>query len=304
MFVGHGMVAFAIAASVATYRGWTADRALLVGVVAGMFGTLPDIDMVYALLGIIGQTEGILPTAETFWSTANVVHRSVTHSLVVGTLAATGFAGWCLPRYRPAAIAGLATLAVAVGLAGTTAALAVFATFLVGGIGIAAVASSVGLDARTVHSTALVGLLSHPFGDLLTGAPPSLLFPVEWTLVGQRVALHPDPTIHLLGAFLLELATIWVALLVLARSRGWRLLPSVRPYATLGVGYAGAVFAIPDPTLDVSWPFVGSVLAVGVLAVPVRLERETGGWLRGLVTALAAVTVAALAYAGAYLIVG
>jgi hypothetical protein len=52
VFVGHGLIAFAIAASVATRRGWSTERALTIGVVAALFGTLPDIDMAYALVGL------------------------------------------------------------------------------------------------------------------------------------------------------------------------------------------------------------------------------------------------------------
>lgn len=304
MFVGHGMVAFALVASAASLRGWSADRVVLVGIVAALFGTLPDVDMVYAVVGVLGRTEGVFPGAETFWATAQVVHRSVTHSLVIGVVAGAGFAAWDQPRYRPAALVAFGVLGAVVGIAAGPVAIAVLGVFLAAGIGIVGLARTTGFGSRTILAAALVGLLTHPFGDLLTGTPPAMLFPAEWTVLTQRITLHPDPTVHLLGAFFVELATIWVALFVLARVRGWQLWPAVRPHAGLGVGYAGAVFAIPAPTLEFSWPFVLTVLGVGLVGVPVGLRDDTGERMHMLVTALTAVTVAALAYAGAYLVVG
>lgn len=304
MFVGHGMVAFALVASAASLRGWSSDRVLLVGLVAGLFGTLPDVDMLYAVVGVLGRTEGVFPGAEAFWSTAKVVHRSVTHSLLIGTVAGVGFGAWGRPRYRWPVLVAFGLVAVAVGTVAGPIAVAVLGVFLAGGIGIVKLARAMGLGSRPILGSALVGLLTHPFGDLLTGTPPSMLFPFESTLLAQRIALHSDPTLHLLGAFFIELATIWLALLVLTRVRGWRLRPAVRPHAGLGVGYAAAVFAIPAPTLEFSWPFVLSVLGVGLIGVPVGLRSETGGRTRVLLTALTAVTLAALAYTGAYLVIG
>lgn len=315
MFIGHGLLAFAIAASVASRRGWSADRALAVGVVAFLFGTLPDIDMVYALFGLVAGAEGLFAASDAFWAAASVVHRAVTHSLVLGAVAAVGFAAWRArdthERERstagvPAvgAAAAFAAILGAVWLASGPLAVAIVAVFLLAGLAIVRVARAYGFGARVVLTTALLGLLSHPFGDLLTGTPPQFLYPVDVTLFGSRVLLHSDPTLHLLGAFFVELTAIWLALFALANLRGWQLLPGIRPRAVLGVGYAGAVFAIPAPTLQLSWPFVFSVLGVGVVGIPLRLRSQAGGYWYTLVTALTAVTLAGLAYATAYLLVG
>jgi membrane-bound metal-dependent hydrolase YbcI (DUF457 family) len=306
VFIGHGLLAFAIAASVASHRGWSTDRAIVVGVLAGLFGTLPDVDMAYALVGVASGAEGLFAASDAFWAAASVVHRAVTHSLVLGLVAAVGFAAWRARASRPAlfvAVGLLGGLVAAVSSASGPVATAIAALFVLAGLGIVRVARWSDIGPRTVLSAALVGLLTHPFGDLVTGTPPRLLYPVEWTVFSGRVTLHPDPTLHLLGAFFLELAVIWAAVVVYARLRGWRLAPLVDPRAALGVGYAGAVFAIPAPTLQLSWPFVGSVLAVGVVAVP--LSRGVTGnraW-RTITTALAAVTLAGVAYTVAYILV-
>jgi membrane-bound metal-dependent hydrolase YbcI (DUF457 family) len=226
--------------------------------------------------------------------------------LVLGTVAALGFTAWHMresPLAHAAAIGLLAGLVAVVGATGGLLATAIVALFVIAGLGIVRVARWSDVGPVSVLSAALLGLLSHPFGDLFTGAPPRLFYPLDATLVAERVTLHPDPTLHLLSAFFLELATIWVAVLVYAHLRGWQPGSLVRPRATLGVGYAGAVFAIPDPTLQVSSPFVFSVLAVGLVGVPLR-PRVSGrrGWTI-LVTALTAVTIAATAYTAAYLVV-
>lgn len=311
MFVGHGLVAFAIAASVATHRGWSRERALAIALVAALFATLPDIDMLYAIGGLVGSLEGIFAASDAFWAAANEVHRSATHSLVVGIVASVGFAAWRgRSDWRLAVVAGgtLAGIVVAGAAVSGPVTGAVLAAFALGGLGIASLAGRLGFGARAVFAAAGLGLLTHPFGDLLTGQPPLFMYPLDVAVVGSRVTLHADPTVHLLGAFFVELATIWVALFVLTQVRGLSLRSHVRPRAVLGAGYAAAIFAIPAPTLAVSSPFVFSVLAVGSLGVPLRAaDRVAGGSggrrvLVGVTTALAAVTIAALAYSTAYLV--
>lgn len=305
MFVGHGLLAFAIAASVARRYDWPSDRALSVGILAALFATLPDVDMVYAVLGLLSGAEGLFAVSDAFWGAASVVHRAVTHSLVIGVVAAAGFTAWRVrdtPVGLAVAVGLFGVILASVGAVGGGVALAIVGVFLLGGLGIVHVARIYDHGPRTVLATALLGLLSHPFGDLVTGTPPQFLYPVDATVIASRVTLHPDPTLHLLGAFFVELSVIWLAVFTYARLRGWRLLPRVRRRAALGVGYAGAIFAIPSPTLQLSWPFVFTVLGVGMLGVPSRLRGETDDHWYTLVTALTAVTLAALAYASAYLL--
>ena len=69
MFIGHALLAFAIAALVADWRGWGRRDALVVGVVAGAFATLPDVDIAYAVFGLVHwlaiDAGGSVPTV--FW---------------------------------------------------------------------------------------------------------------------------------------------------------------------------------------------------------------------------------------------
>jgi len=319
MFVGHAALAFALVGGVAIARGWTSERALTIGVVAAAFATLPDVDMVYAFVGIAGAAgSDALAIAGAFWSTGNIVHRAVTHSLVlalpVAVLAALRSVG-ATPRVR-ALSAAIATLLVAViATVGGALAAVVMLLFVLGAVAIGAVVDRyVDLTSAEVFAAALVGLTTHPFGDLFTGEPPAMLYPVDVApvLVTERVVFATDPTLHLLAAFGVELATIWAAVAVVCLATGLRPTTAVSPRATLGAGYAASVLLIPAPTLDLSYPFVFSVLGVGLLGVlpRVRLVRLRGptveppDWLTAALTGLAAITVAWLAYVVAYVVVG
>jgi len=317
MFVGHAALAFALVGGVAIARGWRAERALALGVVAGAFAALPDVDMVYAIVGVAGAAgSDALAVAGAFWSTGNVVHRAVTHSLVlappVALLAALRATDTRIARVLSAAIALLLVSLVAV-VGGALAAL-ITLLFVLGAAVVGTVAARhAELTAGQVLVAALVGLVSHPFGDLFTGEPPAMLYPLDAALVTERVALAADPTLHLLAAFGVELSTVWAAVAVVCIATGLRPRAAVSPRATLGAGYAASVLLIPAPTLDLSYPFVFSVLGVGLLGVlpRVRLVGDSRGpsveppdWLGAGLTGLSAITVAWLAYAVAYVVVG
>ena len=279
MFVGHAALAFALVGGVAVARGRTAERALALGVVAGAFAALPDVDMLYALVGIAGAVGGdALAVAGAFWSTGNVVHRAVTHSLVLAPPVAL------LAALHAADARSARALSVTLGLA----------LVAVVGVGGGALAALVTL--AFVLGAAVVG-----------------------TVAGRYAALTPlqvlaaDPTLHLLGVFGVELATVWAAVAVVCLATGLRPTAAVSPRATLGAGYAASVLLIPAPTLDLSYPFVFSVLGVGLLGLFPRVHLvgdprgptvEPLDWLGAALTGLSAITVAWLAYTVAYVLVG
>ncbi|ESP87162.1 metal-dependent hydrolase [Candidatus Halobonum tyrrellensis] len=323
MFVGHALLAFAAVAWLAARRT-SPRRALTAGVVAAGFAAVPDVDIGYALVGLAGSVgDAPVGMAASFWATGNVVHRSVTHSLVLAPVVALTAAAWTDDRRGGRALAAaLAGALVVVGYlaSGPLAALVVVA-FAVTSLAVAsAVARRTDLSTRATFLLALVGLASHPFGDLFTGEPPRMLYPLGVRLVTERVTLSPDPTLHLLAAFGVELATVWAAALVWSRlaaaargveretegasARAWRSRVDLR--AVAGAGYAASVLVIPAPTLDLSYPFVFSVLAVGAVGLLPRIQVRTRQVRRpdaerALFTGLAAVTLAAGAYTVAYL---
>jgi membrane-bound metal-dependent hydrolase YbcI (DUF457 family) len=280
MFVGHALLAFALVAAVAARLGHGNRRALTLGVVAGAFAAVPDVDIAYALVGLAEAAgSGPLSLAGSFWASSTLVHRAVTHSFVVAVPAAVAASLWV--RTGPERYAAVPLLAGVVAVATTvTGPLggAVAALFAVAVLAVASVVRRrTSLSPVGTLAVALAGLLSHPPGDVLTGEPPAFFYPFDVTLLAERVALSPDPTLHLLGAFAVELAVVWLGVLVALRLAGVR--ATVAPRATLGAGYAASVLVVPAPTLDLSYPFVFSVLAVGTVALlpAVRTERVGAG---------------------------
>lgn len=306
MMVGHAALAFALTALIAVRLGVSSERALLVGAVAGAFAVTPDFDMGYAFVGVV-TADTLAPSVlqAAFWEAGLVVHRGMTHSLVVGGVTALGFG--LLAYSRLGRAAGAAILA---GLVAATFAFVgpletgVLSSFVVAGGAVTAGALWLGLTQREVLGTALVGILTHPFGDLFTGTAPVLLYPLEGRHLPEQVVLFDEPTLHLLGAFGIELATIWAALLVMLWLRDRPIRQYIHHRAVAGVTYGAAVLALPPPTLDVSYHFVFSVLAVGSVGAAVDLPlpafRERATQYTVLLTALTAITLAWASYAIVY----
>ena len=325
MFVGHALFAFAVAALVADWRGWDRRPALLVGAVAGAFAAIPDIDVAYALVGLLEWRAfgGDLGAPAAFWGASRAVHRSVTHSLVVGAVAAPAFGLLAVrgrsARSRASHIAGFVALVALVAVAlvrGGPLAAFVMVLFSASGVllsrGVARLST---LGPTTVALAALWGLWSHPWGDLVTGSPPDWVFPFGAPALESRVVLHPDPTLHLLGAFAIELATVALAAAVVCRLTDRSIVAFVDRRAAVGAAYGVAALAVTPPTLEVSYHFVFSILGVGLLCGVVQDThwRPFGArdrWLPSVdgvfetgATTLAAVAIALAAYAAVYLLV-
>lgn len=301
MFIGHALLAFALTV-VATERfDVPRERALRYGVFAGLFAAVPDVDVVYAPAGLLLQSAATLGP-DVFWETANVIHRGPTHSLVMGVALALAVACWAVGTRRARALSlSLAAALVAVGWLFSGAVGGVVVTvFVLSGFAVGAMATRSTVSPRPLLGVALLGLLSHPFGDLFTGSPPPFLYPFDVVLVAERVALHPDPTGQLLAAFAVELGAIWLAALAYTRLSDRRLPELISPRAALGAGYAVTALLLPAPTMEQSAHFVFSVLAISVVGAPVRPFSRGIDGPRAVLTGLTAVTVAAVAYAMAY----
>ena len=306
MFIGHACLAFAIAALGAQRLGWSRRAALRVAVLAGAFAAVPDVDVVYGIAGVVAPAAGSGPIpVESFWDAGNQVHRGVTHALPVALVVTAAVGLLARTDWVSRAVAWgffVALVAFVTALSGFLAG-AVTTLFALGSAVLATVAARRGVSPAIVAIAALVGLVSHPFGDLFTGSPPAFLYPFDATVFAERVFLSANDTLHLLGAFGFELATIWLAVLAYFVVAGERPLAHVDRRAVLGVAYAGAALALPAPTLDVSYHFVFSVLAVGVVGIaPPSLERLQTR--RAALTALTAISLAAVAYATVFVIVG
>jgi len=302
VFLGHATAAFGAVALLALSAGVSRRRAAALAATAGLFAAIPDVDVAYALVGLAGvdPTQPV-SAANSFWGASTAVHRGVTHSLVVALPAGVAFA--LGPTHRQAAIAALAGVVAVVFTVSGPLAAAVVALFAAVGWVVARFGHAVGVRGRSLLAVALGGLASHPFGDLLTGDPPALLYPLDVVVFGDTVVLSPDPTLHLLGAFGVELAAVWLGVVGALAVADRRVGEFLDYRATAGAGYALAALAVPAPTLEASYQFVFSVLAVGTVGVTPKptAPRTLPGLPSALVTGLAAVTVAGAAYAVAYL---
>jgi len=304
MFVGHETLAFALVALAATHLGRTNREALALGVAAALFAAVPDVDMVYAPVGLLTvHSTDVFAATNAFWTASTAVHRSVTHSLVLAVPAAVAFALVARTDRRsllaaPVLVALVGVAAAASGaLGGVVMAVYVFAGTLVA----YAAGRSLDISARAVLVVALVGLLTHPFGDLFTGDAPRFLYPFAANLVEHRLGLFADPTLNLLSAFFAELTCIWLGVLTFLRLSDRDPLRALNVRAAGGAAYALAALVIAPPTFEASYQFVFSVLAVGFVGVVPNWERRLPDPATAAVTGLAAITIAGLAYTIVYI---
>ena len=270
-----------------------------------------------------------------------VTHTLPTGGVATLTLgSAVGVARWRTGgRTRPARSGGVATAAfaavaavgVAILLAGFRAAVSPSAAAVAAGfLGCVAaagwlLAARTDLSTATVTAAAGVGFLSHPFGDVLLAAPPPLLSPFGPTVWTARVSLAADPTLDLLGVLFVEVAAVWAGLAVFARvgagrlGRPRRLRDTVDPRALTGFAYAPAAVVLPQPTIVDAHvlgativPFAGLVgfwagyaspRRDGVTGRPGDAASRFGPAYVGVVTGVAALAAAAVAYTAVYLVV-
>ncbi len=144
--------------------------------------------------------------------------------------------------------------------------------------------------------------LTHSF---VVGSLSGLLF----GLVTHR-RLRPLAVAGLAGLVLVAtalLGAVWLAVLAYAWLRDRSLRQQLHSRAALGTGYAGAVVLLPLPTLAASYQFVFGALALGatvaLAGLPAVDLRSTRAREALLVTGLATVTLAWLAYLVTYLFV-
>ncbi|WP_435332978.1 metal-dependent hydrolase [Haloarchaeobius sp. TZWWS8] len=320
MYIGHGLLGFALGGLLSRRLTATRSRALSLAFLAGGFGMVPDVDLAYTLYVVVQVgPQNLFPTTEHVWAQAGswAVHRALTHSLVVGLLGA-GFV--CLlgavragtDRTRQA-LSGIGLLVVvgllyAIVLSSHERLGAVTITlYLLACSGLTVAGLRRAVPSRLIALAAAVGLLSHPFGDFFMGSPPTLLYPLSSVGPESKLALASDPTVNLVLLFSLEVVLAWAAIWTYLSLRGRRLGEFVTSRAVLGTGFAVAALYIQPPTLDLAYHFalgaIGTGLVIGAvpsLATSDGIDRETA--LRGLGTSLATVTFALGGYLVGYVL--
>jgi membrane-bound metal-dependent hydrolase YbcI (DUF457 family) len=276
VFIGHALLAFALATLIADWRGWSARDALTLGVVAGSFAAIPDVDVAYAAIALDVSRLTVESATQpgVFWDATRGVHRSITHSLVVAMVAGPAFGLWAATWERSPVLRAVGRIVAATVLTTLVAAAyivsgptggIVVGTFVLAGLVVASLSQArTSLSGRTVGLTATAGLLSHPWGDLVTGEPPRLFYPLDVQFLDGTVLLHGDPTVHLLGAFAIELAVFWFTAVTITRVTGRSWTTFLDRRAGIGILYGVTALVMTPPTLEVSYHFVFSIVAVGL----------------------------------------
>ena len=305
MIAGHAPLAFALVAVMATVSGASSERALRLGLVAGGFALVPDVDMVYAVAGLLGANPaGLWGAVDAFWTSSKVVHRDLSHSLLVAIPAVIGFAAVTTQRFKGVASLPLIGLITLGGVTGGLLGGVIMGLYVAMGLAVVLIASALDLGPQAILATAVVGLGLHPFGDIFTGTPPSFFAPLGVEVLVERVALHPDPTLNLLAIFGVELLCLWAAVVVATELTGRSIQATIDWRATAGAAYGAAAVVMPAPTLDVSYHFVFSVVAIGSVGVaPLGFELTRDRLVSATITGLAAISLAGTAYTVVYLIV-
>lgn len=327
MYVGHALLAFALGAAAARLLGVDERGALRYGAAAAGFGLVSNVDLVYAVLAAGTSGSGpVIPTTADGWPSSAVVHHLLTHSLLTGAVASV-FAGHvaALVLDRPAPGRRLpppTALAAVPGLVGLAGGLAWVAWVTAGMPGIATMLVYVGATALVawlavrrggsalgVAGAAAVGLLSHPFGDVFAGRPQALLYPLVAGPTLPTLELSTEPTVNLVGLFLLEVGCAWLAVAAAARMTGLSVRELVRPGAALGLGFAVTAPLIAPPTREAAYSFAFGVFVTGtVLGLPTLAYHQerprTVRAMTALATALAAATLAIVGYLAAYVVLG
>lgn len=321
MFLGHAFAALAIGVAVARLAGGDDATALSLGVVAAAAAILPDLDLLVGAGTYLVQTIGPGGSSwEGLWGTSNAIHRGLSHTLLGGVGIATVLAGTAMGRRhgredRPRIALAALTVALAVGLGviwiarkvGGTSELLALAIVLAGAVVLGAVvAPRMEIGGIAIAGAALLGVLSHPFGDVFMSTPPRVFYPLYVPFLTESVRLASDPTLNLLAISFVELGTIWAGVLALANATRTPIRPLLSPWAGLGLAYPLLMVFLPRPTMtDAHWlgftlvPF-GLVGLLGFLGVFGRSWRRSTSVASAAGTALGTVTVAALAYLLAY----
>jgi hypothetical protein len=268
MIAGHFFLAFSVVALFAYLSRCDPDRALKLGLLAGAFAVLPDIDMIYAFKELAQITSGFHSFSDSFWGASSETHRGATHSLVALALTAAG-----LVEYYRSGSKLFAGLFVAVCFSAVFILDGFYMGVLMSLFALSALLltyfSRENLDLREFASVMSFGLLSHPFGDIFTGKPPGFLYPLPFEVMQDRAVIFQDPSLNFLAVFGLEILLIWTGIAVYIYLAERSLMEEFSLLSFTGVLYGALSFFISDPSLSEPYVFVFSILAFSVFMTTV-----------------------------------
>jgi len=311
MMVGHAFLAFAIAGLGAYLLGIEKEKALILGIFAGLFAFVPDIDMIYAWKEIFTVFQsGLLGFSDSFWAASTVIHRGLTHSLTTGLIGTAAFMAYYRHRKLSVLILGTVLLALYGLIFESWLAARVLTLYSLAGLAITEGAIRYDkLSVKKIGAASLIGLTSHPFGDLFTGTPPKFLAPTDITLFQDTLVLNADPTLNFLGVFIIELGAIWAGLITAFYLMDRKIGSSLYRGRLLGIVFSIAAFFI-EPSLSESYRFVFSILGLASLSAAIiffadeEISLNRRGQLELVLNFFATTTIGITAYLTVFLLLG
>lgn len=316
MYLGHSLLAIAVVGLAGLLLDLDTRRTLLVAALAGAFGFLPDVDMWRTILVFLREgPQGIFPTEEHLFVHSWVVHRTLTHSMIVGVGVAAATGLFTVARERTVSpdravangLLGFAVLAL-MAFSWRTGGILSFVTmglFLAAALAVAYTGFERGATPTEVTAAAALGLLTHPLGDLWMGRPPAFLYPLSAEPPIGSVRFSTDRVLHFIVAIGVEVALLWACLLVVAALIDRQLRSFLSPLAVGGLLYAAALGFVLPPTFTEAYQFVTGLFAVSLFVAIAVLWADWRA-LRRLAVARASVngvvafTLALVSYAVAY----
>lgn len=300
MIAGHFLLAFTVAALTAHYMG--KEEAVKIGVLAGLFSVIPDIDIIYAWKEILVLfTSGFYSFTDSFWQASRATHRGLSHSLVTGMIGAAGFTFYRERKNKIFASIFTAFMVFYGLYFGSILSASVMLLFTASGLLIAEKFPGK-VSIREFSAAAVFGLLIHPFGDLFTGTPPEFLYPLSSNLMSRRIFLSQDPVFNLLALFSLEIFLGWAALLTLLHIKDRSLFSSLERTSGMGLLFIFSGPFIDAPTMSTAYQFTFSLLILGFTGAEISRRRRTQDLVDLSVNFLSILSLGILSYLIFYLV--
>jgi membrane-bound metal-dependent hydrolase YbcI (DUF457 family) len=231
----------------------------MLGLAAGLFALIPDIDVLYAFTEIAEVTSGFYGFTDSFWDASQQTHRGFTHSLVTSLIAVSMFSiNYLTEKKYLAGVFIFLMTGLSYFLEGTINASIVFVFILTGFIITERIKQDISF--RDFAAVSAFGLLAHPFGDVITGIPPDFLYPLPLELINERIIIFWDPSLNFLAVFRLELFLIWSGILRYVLIKEKNLREELSIVSATGFIYGTSSFFLTSPSLSNSYRFVFSIV--------------------------------------------
>ena len=276
MFVGHFAMPFLLLYFLLnTYTELDQSRIIIFCIVSGIYGLVADLDILFAFVEailFIVNTGNI--SIDKFWDISRTFHRQSTHSLFVGFLSIIGIviqSTYISDITKPYEnILFDYIISIGCGLMMGFMINDFARGILVSGLFVFCVLSitrlirfQISFNKRVVFMSAVIGILSHPFGDIFTGTPPEFFYPI-YQISLERIVLFANETLNLSVLFLFENFLVVVLILLYANAKNIKI--NMIRSTLLAAVISGIIisYVIPSPSINDPYQFVSGILVLTI----------------------------------------